>query len=99
MTLGAKPEPMAGIQEKLADAGNIKRGESLVRKWGCFGCHDIMGMDKESRIGVELTTFGSKPVEELFLGILPAIKQTWHDVTFAKLKPPRTLDTDRRQKL
>jgi mono/diheme cytochrome c family protein len=27
MTLGGKTEPMAGIQEKLADAKNIKRGE------------------------------------------------------------------------
>ncbi|HSK29066.1 MAG TPA: c-type cytochrome, partial [Candidatus Limnocylindria bacterium] len=59
MTLGARPEPMAGIEEKLADAANIKRGESLVRRWGCFGCHDIKGMEKESRVGAELTTFGS----------------------------------------
>jgi mono/diheme cytochrome c family protein len=99
MTLGSKPEPMAGIQEKLADANNIKRGESLVRKWGCFGCHDIKGMEKESRIGVELTTFGSKPVEELFFGNRTDIKQTWEDWTFNKLKTPRIFATERVEQL
>ena len=94
-TLGAKPEPMAGIEEKLADAKNIKRGESLVRKWGCFGCHDIKGMEKESRIGAELTTFGSKKVEELAFGNRTDIKETWDDWTYHKLKTPRIYATER----
>jgi mono/diheme cytochrome c family protein len=95
MSLGAKPEPMAGIQEKLADANNIKRGESLVRKWGCFGCHDIKGMEKESRVGAELTTFGSKTVEELGFGNRTDVKETWDDWTYNKLKTPRGYATER----
>ena len=39
-----------------------------MRKYGCFGCHDIPGMENESRVGVELSTFGSKTLEELFFG-------------------------------
>ena len=31
-----------------------RHGKALVRKYGCFGCHDIPGMENESRIGVEL---------------------------------------------
>jgi mono/diheme cytochrome c family protein/peptidoglycan hydrolase CwlO-like protein len=99
MTLGAKPEAIAGLQEKLADPANIKRGESLVRKWGCFGCHEIKGMEKESRIGVELTTFGSKTLEELFFGNHTDIKETWEDWTYNKLKTPRTYATDRVEQL
>jgi len=99
MTLGAKPEPMAGIQEKLADANAIKRGESLIRRWGCAGCHDIKGMEKESRVGVELTTFGSKTLEELFFGNQTDIKRTWDDWTFNKLKTPRIYATDRVEQL
>jgi len=99
MTLGSKPEPMPGIEEKFADAGNIKRGESLVRKWGCSGCHDIKGMEKESRVGVELTTFGSKTVDELFFGNRTDIKQTWEDWTFNKLKSPRIYATERVEQL
>ena len=95
MTLGAKTEPIAGIEERLADQKNIKRGESLTRKYGCFGCHDIQGMEKESRIGVELTTFGSKKLEELFFGNRTDIPHSWDDWTYNKLKTPRTYATDR----
>ena len=89
-----RPDPVAGIQEKLADANNIKRGEALVRKWGCFGCHDIKGMEKESRIGAELTTFGSKTVEELGFGNRTDIKHSWDDWTYNKLKSPRGYATE-----
>ena len=68
MTLGEKAAPMKGIEAQLNDPANIKKGEGLVRKYGCGGCHDIPGMEKESRIGVELTLFGLKPLEELFFG-------------------------------
>jgi mono/diheme cytochrome c family protein len=99
MTLGNTSERIAGIQEKFADANNIKRGEGLVRKWGCFGCHDIKGMEKESRIGVELTTFGSKTLEELFFGNRTDIKETWDDWTYNKLKTPRIYATERIEQL
>lgn len=95
MSLGARPEPVAGIQDKLADPKNIKRGESLVRKWGCAGCHDIKGMENESRIGAELTTFGSKTVEELSFGNRTDIKHSWDEWTYHKIKTPRGYATDR----
>ena len=95
MTLGNKSDAIAGIEERLKDAKNIKRGESLVRKYGCFGCHDIQGMEKESRIGVELTTFGSKTLEELFFGNRTDIRRSWDDWTFNKLKSPRIYATER----
>jgi mono/diheme cytochrome c family protein len=98
-TLGAKAEPMPGIEEKLADPANIKRGESLVRRWGCFGCHDIKGMEKESRIGAELTTFGSKTVEELSFGNRTDVKHTWDDWTYHKIKSPRGYATERVEQL
>jgi len=99
MTLGAKADQTAGIEEKLADPANIKRGESLVRRWGCFGCHDIKGMEKESRIGAELTTFGSKTVEELAFGNRTDVKHTWDDWTYNKLKSPRGYATERVEQL
>jgi mono/diheme cytochrome c family protein len=99
MTLGVKSEPIAGIEEKLQDGKNIKRGETLVRKYGCFGCHDIPGMEKESRIGVELTTFGSKTLEELFFGNRTDIRHTWDDWTYNKLKTPRIYATERVEQL
>ncbi|MEE9550438.1 MAG: c-type cytochrome, partial [Candidatus Binatia bacterium] len=53
MTLGSPLKPIPGVKERLNKAENIKQGETLIRKYGCFGCHDIPGMEKESRIGVE----------------------------------------------
>ena len=95
MTLGRPSEPIAGIEKQLENPQNIKRGEGLVRKYGCFGCHDIAGMEKESRIGVELTTFGSKKLEELFFGNRTDIPETWDAWTYNKLKTPRIYATER----
>lgn len=94
LTLGEKHQT-AGLEERLSEPQTIARGKTLVRKYGCFGCHDIPGMENESRIGVELSTFGSKPLEELFFGDHTDIKHTWDDWTYNKLKTPRTYATER----
>src|SRR5713226_8836018 len=98
-TLGSKAEPISNIAGRLQDSKNVARGEGLVRKYGCSGCHDIPGMEKESRIGVELTTFGSKTLEELFFGNHTDIPETWNDWTYNKLKTPRTYATERIEQL
>lgn len=89
----APPDP--ALRAELADPMAAARGEKLVRKYGCFGCHDIPGMEKESRIGVELTTFGDKPLEELYFGYRNDIPRTWRDWTVNKLRDPRTYATER----
>ena len=99
MTLGRKGQTITNIGNRLADPKSVKRGESLVRKYGCPGCHDIPGMEKESRIGVELTTFGSKVLEELFFGNRKDIPHTWDDWTYNKLKTPRVYTTPRVEQL
>ena len=94
LTLGEQ-KPTPGIEAELSQPEEIARGKTLVRKYGCFGCHDITGMENESRVGVELSTFGSKPLEELFFGNHTDIPETWDDWTFNKLKSPRTYATER----
>jgi mono/diheme cytochrome c family protein len=94
LTLGEK-QPIPNIEAQLSNPEVIARGKALVRKYGCFGCHDITGMENESRVGVELSTFGSKPLEELFFGNHTDIPQTWDDWTYNKLKTPRTYATER----
>jgi mono/diheme cytochrome c family protein len=92
-TLGTKQPGPADLDAKLADPQNVATGEKLVRKYGCPGCHDIPGMENESRVGVELSSFGSKTKEELFFGDRTDIPETWDDWTFNKLKTPRTYET------
>ena len=92
MTHGEKKED-PGVAASLKDPVNISAGESLVRKYGCFACHEVEGMDKESRIGVELSTFGSKHLDELFFGDRTDVPETWNDWTFHKLQDPRIYQT------
>ena len=82
-----------GVQEALAKPDAIAKGKALVRKYGCFGCHELSGMEHESRIGVELTTFGSKHLDELFFGDTTTIPDTWDAWTYNKLYTPRVYAT------
>jgi mono/diheme cytochrome c family protein len=93
MTLGKPRRADAELLAKLQAPENVAAGEKLVRKYGCGGCHDIPGMEAESRIGVELSTFGSKTKEELFFGDRTDLRETWDEWTYNKLKTPRTYET------
>ena len=93
VTLGQRKAGPADLDARLADPANVAEGEKLVRKYGCPGCHDIPGMEKESRIGVELSSFGGKTKEELFFGDRTDVPETWDDWTYNKLLTPRTYAT------
>lgn len=95
LTLGERPAGDDATRSRLLAADNVSEGEALVRKYGCAGCHEIPGMEAESRIGVELTVFGSKPIEELFFGNRTDIPHTWRDWTFHKINQPRIYETER----
>jgi mono/diheme cytochrome c family protein len=94
MTLGAK-KPQPELVAKLDDPGHYKMGEALVRKYGCAGCHNVTGMENAARIGAELSSFGGKPLPEMFFGDRTDIPHTWNDFTYWKLKEPRTYQTAR----
>lgn len=51
---------------------NIYIGEHVIRRNGCFGCHDIAGFEHEQRIGTELTFEGSKDVNKFDFGLTPS---------------------------
>ncbi|MFT5041313.1 MAG: mono/diheme cytochrome c family protein [Hyphomicrobiaceae bacterium] len=83
------------LRAKVASRESLADGERLVRRYGCFGCHVVNGMEAESRIGVELSSFGGKHVEELFFGDRLDIPATWDDWTINKILTPRTYATER----
>jgi mono/diheme cytochrome c family protein len=94
LTLGEKTPAPGGLAGRLADPTNVADGEKLVRKYGCPGCHDIPGMETESRIGAELSTYGSKSKEELFFGDRTDLEESWDVFTFHKIKEPRGYATE-----
>jgi cytochrome c551/c552 len=82
----------------LDDPEMAARGEELTRHFGCAGCHEISGMEEESRIGTELTKEGSKPLERLDFALLTheAEADGWysHKGFFEhKLQDPAIYDT------
>jgi cytochrome c551/c552 len=95
----------------LDDPKLKERGRFLVKNYGCAGCHEIAGLEDEARIGTELTTEGSKPIERLDFarltedakrGILPDGKKSprgsWYDQKGffeQKLLNPAVYDKDK----
>lgn len=83
-----------GLEARLKDPALIKHGEVVVRRRGCFACHDIKGMEKEGRIAPELSSFGRKMIAELEFGD-SHIPHTWEAWAKTKLKKPDTFRTER----
>ena len=74
------------------------QGKELVRHFGCFGCHEIAGLEDEGRIGTELTKEGSKPIERLDFALMTrkAQDEDWYNSKGFfehKLKDPAIYDT------
>jgi mono/diheme cytochrome c family protein len=92
MTLGRR-ETQAGLNAELAKEERVKVGEALIRKRGCFGCHEIKGFETAEKIAPDLTDFGVKRVDRLFFGEAVEVRQTWEDFVFWKLKNPQIYAT------
>jgi len=71
-----KQEPSSYPDASFIDDPKLKEeGKKWVRHFGCAGCHEISGLEDEGRIGTELTTEGSKPIERLDFALLTETAQ------------------------
>ena len=93
------PAPDPELRKRIESKESIDHGGKLIRRYGCFGCHTINGMEAESRVSVELSAFGGKHLEELFFGDRLDIPPTWDDWTIHKILTPRTYATARIEQL
>lgn len=89
-----KEKHIPGIDERIHLPELVQYGEKVVRRRGCFACHDINGMEKESRIAPELSSFGSKLILELEFGD-SHIPHNWESWVRTKLKKPNSFRTER----
>lgn len=69
--------------------GRSAEGRGLVRKYGCFGCHDIPGFGQTARVGAELTGYADKEVARLDFGLRRDVARSWQAWTDTKLREPR----------
>ncbi|MFQ5482290.1 MAG: c-type cytochrome [Nitrospinaceae bacterium] len=91
----AEHKRIPGIESKMRDPKAIQLGETLVRRRGCFACHDIRGMEKEGRIAPELSAFGSKQTRVLEFGDQVHIPHNWESWARTKLANPSAFRTER----
>ena len=66
--------PAGEAKAKIASMSEQEKrlflGDRLLNRYGCFGCHLIKGFETTPGIGVELTTWASKYVDQLDYGLL-----------------------------
>ncbi|HEV2176485.1 MAG TPA: hypothetical protein VGW33_04685 [Terriglobia bacterium] len=65
MTLKEKDPSSYPAAPYLNDPKLKAQGREIVQRYGCAGCHEIAGLEDETRIGTELTAEGSKPLEQM----------------------------------
>ena len=82
----------------LSSKDKIEEGRRVIRTYGCFGCHNIVGMEEAPKVSVELSDFGNKGVEELFFGDAVAggrvPEESWEAWVIEKLKDSRIYATE-----
>jgi cytochrome c551/c552 len=67
------------------------KGKTLIKQYGCAGCHEIKGFEEEQRIGKELTSEGATPIERLDFALLTKDAEEGHDPL--KLHPTKKNET------
>ncbi|MHB1844949.1 MAG: c-type cytochrome [Deltaproteobacteria bacterium] len=92
----APPEFQPGYDPR-AFADLVEKGQALVGKYGCFGCHSINGFENAQKIGANLSDFGHKAVDLLDFGdaITDPKQQNWYNWLSLKLRHPRAYRYER----
>ncbi|MDB5035564.1 MAG: putative octahem cytochrome c [Chlorobi bacterium] len=62
----ASPPALGNLDDKKL----VEKGASIIREYGCFGCHQIPGMENEGKVSVSLADFGTKTAADLYFGYL-----------------------------
>ena len=98
MTLKQKDPSSYPAALFMTDARLKEKGRETILHYGCAGCHEIAGLEDEGRIGTELTSEGSKPLEQIdfALYIRKAEEKGWHThggFFEHKLAKPEMFDT------
>lgn len=76
---GANDSVKTSFKGNIADGASIQAGMKIIRDAGCYGCHEIKGMENQAKVAVSLATFGGKTKYDLFFGNQP-------DEVFAKYR-------------
>lgn len=95
MTLKDEKSALNPSQESVVNPALSERGKNLIGALGCFGCHNIQGMENRPRVGAELSSFGDKDLSLLFFGYNQTVPHMLWDWAFNKIKNPQIYATER----
>lgn len=88
-------QPQELARSELAGMDRSRRllylGQKMIQRYGCFGCHNVIGYENALGIGTELTEWGSKAVHRLDFGFAD-IEHTRSAWLQQKLRAPRSFD-------
>jgi cytochrome c2 len=62
----------------MDDPRLAEKGKTLVKMYGCAGCHEMRGFEDEQRIGKELTAEGATPLERLDFARMTHVAEQGH---------------------
>ena len=74
-----------------AEEKNLFAGEKLVRRYGCYSCHQIKGLETEKPISIELSDWASKKVTQFDFGFI-RLERNHYAFLHQKLSNPRSFD-------
>ena len=86
-TKGKKPSEDEALRAALTNPDNKDKGYLLITQRGCYGCHDIEGTERLSKLSVDLSSVGLKTTDKLDFGDTE-IPHTWEDWVYNKIKKP-----------
>ena len=98
LTTAVSPlEAQERLDAMTPDTKRVFVGEKLIVRYGCFGCHEILGFEDRPRIGTSLSEIGSKAVGRLDFGFapIPHTREAW---LARKMAAPRSFDAGRIKK-
>ncbi len=87
MTDASAPAPTPGLR---SSDRVVEAGETIFRRTGCNGCHQIGGQSQGAAIGPELTGIADKPVGRLDFGRRSDLPRALPDWLAAKVTNPRS---------
>ncbi len=77
----------SGVHLDAADAKQIAHGRKLIVELGCAACHEINGVQKPENFAPELSSIGSKPLEQIVF--LPGMEHNLPSYIRTKILEPR----------